>query len=161
MANNQPSSICRPCADSLARIVQQDGIWPGLTAAGARMARSMALEDGEVPTSAAPTLALHQRLSLSHPVSPRQHAHRSRNTMSRLGNYYARNRRDAKSRQPDSPPPPPAQTTDKTPTKTAPPHPGPFDDWANRHLANGGDITTARTTYRRALADHEAGHRSR
>ena len=82
--------------------------------------------------------------------------------MSRSGNYYARNRHDAKSRQPDSPPPsPPAQTTDKTPTKTAPPHPGPFDDWANRHLANGGDITTARTTYRRALADHEAGHRSR
>ena len=156
MANNQPSSICRPCTDSLARIVQQDGIWPGLTAAGARMARSMALEDGEVPTSASPTLALHQRLSLSHPVSPHQHAHRSRNTMSRLGNYYARNRREAKSRQPDSPPPP-AQT----PTKTAPPHPGPFDDWANRHLANGGDITTARTTYRRALADHEAGHRSR
>ena len=74
--------------------------------------------------------------------------------MSRSGNYYARNRRDAKSRQPESPPPPPAQT----PTETAPPHPGPFDDWANRHLANGDDITTARTTYRRALADHEAGH---
>ena len=81
--------------------------------------------------------------------------------MSRSGNYYARNRRDAKSPQPDSAPTPPAQTTDKTPTKTAPPHPGPFDDWANRQLANGGDITTARTTYRRALADHEAGHRSR
>ena len=80
--------------------------------------------------------------------------------MSRSGNYYARNRRDAKSRQPDSAPPP-AQTTDKTRTRTAPPHPGPFDAWANRLLANGSDITTARTTYRRALADHEAGHRSR
>ena len=53
MANDQPD-FCRPCADSLARIVQQDGIWPGLTAAGARMARSMALEDGEVPTSDSP-----------------------------------------------------------------------------------------------------------
>ena len=81
--------------------------------------------------------------------------------MSRLGNYYARNRRDAKSRQPDSAPPPPEQTTDKTQTKTGPPHPGPFAAWANRLLASGGTITTARTTYRRALADHEAGHRSR
>ena len=77
--------------------------------------------------------------------------------MSSSGNFYARNRRDAKSRQPDSAQPPPAQT----PTKTAPPHPGPFDAWANRLLANGSDITTARTTYRQALADHEAGYRSR
>ena len=76
--------------------------------------------------------------------------------MSRSGNFYARNRRDTKPRQPDSAPPP-AQT----PTRNAPPHPGPFDAWANRLLANGEDITTARTTYRRALADHEAGHRSR
>ena len=80
--------------------------------------------------------------------------------MSRLGNYYARNRRDAKFRQPDSAPPP-EQTTDKTRTKTRPPHPGPFDAWANRLLAKGGDITTARTTYRQALSDHEAGYRSR
>ena len=79
--------------------------------------------------------------------------------MSRSGNFYDRNRRDTKPKQPASAPPP-AQTTDKTPTKTAPPHPGPFDAWANRLLANGGDITTARTTYRRALADHEAGRRS-
>ena len=78
--------------------------------------------------------------------------------MSRSSNYYARNRRDTKPKQPTSAP---AQTTDKTRTKTAPPHPGPFDAWANRLLANGSDITTARTTYRRALADHEAGHRSR
>ena len=76
--------------------------------------------------------------------------------MSSSGNFYARNRRDAKSRQPDSEPPP-AQT----PTKTAPPHPGTFDAWANRLLAKGGDITTARTTYRQALSDHEAGYRSR
>ena len=76
--------------------------------------------------------------------------------MSRSGNFYARNRRDTKLNQPTS-----AQTTDKTQTRTAPPHPGPFDAWANRLLAKGGDITTARTTYRRALADHEAGHRSR
>ena len=80
--------------------------------------------------------------------------------MSRSGNYYARNRRDTKSRQPDSAPPP-AQTTDKTQTRNVPPHPGPFDAWANRLLANGSDITTARTTYRQALSDHEAGHRSR
>ena len=76
--------------------------------------------------------------------------------MSRSGNYYARNRRDTKPNQPTS-----AQATDKTQTRTAPPHPGPFDAWANRLLAKGSDITTARTTYRRALADHEAGHRSR
>ena len=82
--------------------------------------------------------------------------------MSRSGNRYARNRRDAKSQQPASAPPP-VQTTDKTRTKTrtAPPHPGPFDAWANRLLANGSDITTARTTYRQALADHENGYRSR
>ena len=79
--------------------------------------------------------------------------------MSSSGNFYARNRRDTKTKQPISAPP--AQTTDKTRTKTGPPHPGPFDAWANRLLANGSDITTARTTYRRALADHEAGHRSR
>ena len=80
--------------------------------------------------------------------------------MSRSGNYYTRNRRDTKTKQPISAPPPaPAQT--KTRTRTAPPHPGPFDAWANRLLANGGDITTARTTYRQALSDHEAGHRSR
>ena len=54
-----------------------------------------------------------------------------------------------------------AQTTDKTQTRNVPPHPGPFDAWANRLLANGSDITTARTTYRQALSDHEAGHRSR
>ena len=58
-----------PCAASLARVVQQDGIWPGLTAAGARLARRMATEDGEVPTSDSPTLSLHQRLSLAHPVA--------------------------------------------------------------------------------------------
>ena len=80
--------------------------------------------------------------------------------MSRSGNFYARNRRYTKPKQPASAPPP-AQTTDKTRTRTAPPHPGPFDDWANRLLANGGDITTARTTYRQALSDHEAGYRSR
>ena len=78
--------------------------------------------------------------------------------MSRSGNH-----RPSRTRQPASSPttPVPVQTTDKTRTRTAPPHPGPFDAWANRQLANGGDITTARTTYRRALADHEAGHRSR
>ena len=82
--------------------------------------------------------------------------------MSSSRNFYARNRRDTKPKQPTSAPPPaPVQTTDKTQTRTAPPHPGPFDAWANRLLAKGGDITTARTTYRRALADHEAGHRSR
>ena len=81
--------------------------------------------------------------------------------MSRSGNYYARNRRDTKTKQPISAPPPaPVQTTDKTPTRNVPPHPGPFDAWANRLLAKGGDITTARTTYRRALADHEAGRSS-
>ena len=53
MANDQPD-FCRTCADSLARVVQQEGIWPGLTTAGARMARRMAIEDGEVPTSATP-----------------------------------------------------------------------------------------------------------
>ena len=67
MANDQ-ADFCRTCADSLARVVQQDGIWPGLTEEGARMARCMAIEDGEVPTSDSPTLSLHQRLSLSHPV---------------------------------------------------------------------------------------------
>ena len=67
--------------------------------------------------------------------------------MSRSGNYYARNRRDPKSRQPARPPPTPAQTTTKTRTKTAPPHPGPFDAWANRLLANGSDITTARAPH--------------
>ena len=67
MATDQPD-FCRTCADALARVVQQDGIWPGLTAAGARLARCMAIEDGEVPTSDSPTLSLHQRLSLSHPV---------------------------------------------------------------------------------------------
>ena len=81
--------------------------------------------------------------------------------MSSSGNFYARNRRDTKPKQPASPLPLPAQTTDKTRTRTAPPHPGPFDAWANRLLANGSDITTARTTYRQALADHEAGRRSR
>ena len=80
--------------------------------------------------------------------------------MSRSGNFYARNRRDTKPKQPASAPPS-AQTTDKTRTRTAPPHPGPFDAWANRLLANGSDITTARTTYRKALADHENGYRSR
>ena len=68
MANDQPD-FCRTCAASLARVVQQDGIWPGLTAAGARLARRMATEDGEVPTSDSPTLSLHQRLSLAHPVA--------------------------------------------------------------------------------------------
>ena len=68
MANDQPD-FCRTCAASLARVVQQDGIWPGLTAAGARLARRMATEDGEVQTSDSPTLALHQRLSLAHPVA--------------------------------------------------------------------------------------------
>ena len=68
MATDQ-ADFCRTCADALARVVQQDGIWPGLTAAGARMARCMAIEDGEVPTSDSPTLSLHQRLSLSHPVA--------------------------------------------------------------------------------------------
>ena len=82
--------------------------------------------------------------------------------MSRSGNFYARNRRDTKPKQPASAPPAGAvQTTDKTRTRTAPPHPGPFDEWANRLLASGGDITTARTTYRQALSDHEAGYRSR
>ena len=78
--------------------------------------------------------------------------------MSRTGNH-----RPSRTRQPASSPttPAPVQTTDKTRTRTAPPHPGPFDAWANRQLANGGDITTARTTYRRALADHETGQRSR
>ena len=79
--------------------------------------------------------------------------------MSRSGNYYARNRRDTKPKQPTSAPP--AQTTDKTRTRTAPPHPDTFDDWTNRQLANDSDITTARTTDRRALADHENGYRSR
>ena len=82
--------------------------------------------------------------------------------MSSSGNFYARNRRDTKNKQPISAPPPaPVQTTDKTPTRNVPPHPGPFDAWANRLLANGSDITTARTTYRQALADHENGYRSR
>ena len=53
-------------------------------------------------------------------VSPRQHAHRSGNAMSRSGNYYARNRRDTKPNQPTS-----AQTTDKTQTRTAPAASGP------------------------------------
>ena len=81
--------------------------------------------------------------------------------MSSSGNRYARNRRDTKPKQPTSAPPASAQTTDKTRIRTAPPHPGPFDAWANRLLANGSDITTARTTYRQALADHENGYRSR
>ena len=80
--------------------------------------------------------------------------------MSRSGNRHAPNQRPSRGQQPATTPAP-VQTTDKTPTKTAPPHPGPFDAWANRLLANGSDITTARTTYRRALADHEAGRRSR
>ena len=45
MENEQPGSICRPCAAALAHVVQQDGIWPGLTEEGASMARSMAIED--------------------------------------------------------------------------------------------------------------------
>ena len=61
--------MARTCASSLARVVQQDGVWPGLTEEGARMARCMAIEDGEVPTSDSPTLSLHQRLSLAHPVA--------------------------------------------------------------------------------------------
>ena len=85
--------------------------------------------------------------------------------MSRSGNFYARNRhapnqRPSRGQRPATTPAP-VQTTDKTPTRNAPPHPGPFDEWANRQLANGGDITTARTTYRQALSDHEAGYRSR
>ena len=77
--------------------------------------------------------------------------------MSSSGNFYARNRRDTKPKQPASAPPAPVQTTDKTQTRTAPPHPGPFDEWANRQLANGGDITTARTTYRQALPTTRPG----
>ena len=46
--------MARTCASSLARVVQQDGVWPGLTEEGARMARCMAIEDGEVPTSDSP-----------------------------------------------------------------------------------------------------------
>ena len=80
--------------------------------------------------------------------------------MSGSGNHYARNQRPGRNQRPATTPPP-AQTTDQDRTRTGPPHPGPFDAWANRLLAKGGDITTARTTYRRALADHEAGHRSR
>ena len=56
MANDQPD-FYRTCAASLARVVQQEGTWPGLTPAGARMARRMAIEDGEVPTSATPDRA--------------------------------------------------------------------------------------------------------
>ena len=80
--------------------------------------------------------------------------------MSRSGNRHAPNRRPSRGQRPATTPAP-VQTTDKTQTRTAPPHPGPFDAWANRLLANGRDITTARTTYRQALSDHEAGYRSR
>ena len=49
MENEQPSSICRPCSDAMHQLTNQDGTWPVLTAAEARRARSMAIEDGQVP----------------------------------------------------------------------------------------------------------------
>ena len=141
------------------------------------MARCIAMEDGEVPTSDSPTLSLHQRLSLSHPVvagrydtlhpdldpfwqwvamkqareNPRGDfirdtrvlIHVGKNPGSRVWSAcdearreYRKlcrqwelrsapaNRRDAKPKHPTSAPPP-AQTQ----TRTAPPHPGPFDAW--------------------------------
>ena len=67
MENDQPGSICRPCSDALHHLTNQDGIWAGLTAVGARLARSIAIKDSQVPDQN--DVSKWQRLSLAHPVA--------------------------------------------------------------------------------------------
>ena len=67
MENDQPSSICRSCSDAMHQLTNQAGTRPASRPPGARLARSQAIEDSQVPDRN--NGSEWQRRSLAHPVA--------------------------------------------------------------------------------------------